>query len=1053
MLPLTSRILNCLAAGLLALGLQTKLCAVPFIAELMASNSSTIADQDGGYSSWVEIYNPDTTSDTLTGWYLTNSATSPTKWKFPVLTLPPGARVIIFCSAKNYVDATQPLATNFQLSSGGGYIGLVQSDAATVASSLVYPAQYPDISYGVSQPTAAGEQQQVGYFANATPGTANGNYTNILLADQVTISAAAGLFTGTKTVNLSGGSGTEHIRYILISPSANGDASTVPTASSPLYTSAISISTSQLLRAAVFSADDTQRGLPTTAMYIAVDNSTSNRVDTFSSILPLVVFDDNGRGPLPNNRVFYPAWLGAFTPAAKGTAAVTQTPDFFTPTTMKVHGFSSATWPKQSYESALANDLGANAPRSFFSMSSDKSWDNISCWSIDLTYIHNSFVYSLARGMGYWAPQTRLAEMFIHSQGGPLDYTSYAGITNMSERIKVEANRVNIYSIQPSDVTAPNVTGGYVLKFDHPEDTVNYYNFTTTRGTLVMVENPGKTSMVKAQSDYISGYVQQMENAMAADQANGYTTRNYLNYLDRASWVDYHLLNVFTKNDDAFIFSEYFNKDVNGLLKAGPVWDYDRALGGADGRDLDPTQWNPVNVGDYWNISWWTYVTHDPDFMQAWVDRWQSLRQSLFSTSNLLAQIDGFAAQIGPAAAARDEARWPANTSRFAGGYAGEVANMKSWVSTRAQWIDAQFVAAPNMVATASTFALTPAAGTKIAYTTDGSDPRLSGGAISPLATLTSNPVSLTTAQSFTARSYNIAMLKSYPGSPWSSPITEISSTTGLTGQIADVSCRTLVGTGANILIAGFVITGPAGVPKEVLIRGVGPGIAQFGVTGVLAQPVLSVWDKNGNMISSNTGWGNNANAAVLAAITPAVGTFSLGNGSADSALLVSLTPDAYTVHVSGVAQSTGNALVEIYQVAQNGAAIVDVSSRALVNAASGPLITGFVTVGGTSQMLVRGDGPGLLKYGVTSVLAQPVLQVFDANGKLIASNTGWGTNSNTAQIAAAAASVGAFPLADNSADSALLLTLPAGAYTVQVSGAAGSSGDTLAECYLVPAH
>ena len=177
--------------------------ATPIISELMASNDSTIADQDGDYADWLELYNPDSTADNLQGWYLTNKASSLKKWAIPAVTLQPGAYLVVFCSQKNYTDPSQPLATSFNLSASGGYVGLVEADGKTVASSYTYPVQYPDVSYGVSQPTSASEQPQTGYFQKATPGAANGNYTNILLSDAVTIGTPPGIFTGTASVTLS----------------------------------------------------------------------------------------------------------------------------------------------------------------------------------------------------------------------------------------------------------------------------------------------------------------------------------------------------------------------------------------------------------------------------------------------------------------------------------------------------------------------------------------------------------------------------------------------------------------------------------------------------------------------------------------------------------------------------------------------------------------------------------------------------------------------------------------------------------------------------------
>lgn len=1017
--------------------------ATPMISEFMASNQTTIADQDGDYTDWLELFNPGPSPANLSGWYLTNKATKPTKWRIPAVTLPAGGYIVIFCSEKNYTDPTQPLATSFNLSASGGYVALVEADGKTVASSYSYLAQYPDVSYGVSQPTSSTEQPQTGYFQLATPGSANGSHNNVLLADTVTLSTPPGIFVGSTSVTLSGASSGEHIRYVLASGSSAGDQVDPPTASSPLYNSAMTISSTTLVRTAVFSSDDTQRGLPATAMYIQLDNSTSNRLDTFSSSLPLVLFDDNGFGLLPDNGVYYPAWMGAFSLGSSGSATLTQTPDFFTPDTVKLHGASSAGFLKQSYDIDLADTLGRDVDEPLLGMDSSKDWDSIGPWYFDRTFIHNAFVYSLANGMGHWAPRTQLAEMFIHSGGGILDYTSYGGVTLLMDRIKVDPDRVNIYSLNTDDITAPNVTGGYILRIDHPQ--TDLYSFTTLAGNTVMLDAPKLDVIVQPQIAYIRGYVQQMEGAMYTDLDDGWTTRSYLNYIDRTSWVDYHILNVFVENVDAFVLSEYFSKDVNGLVVAGPVWDYDRSMGSADGRDANPLKWSPTNDYSDWTVGWWGVIAQDPDFMQAWVDRWQFLRGNLFATSNLTGLVNSLAGQVGAPAAARDVARFPDDASRFPGGWSGEIANMTSWLSARAQWIDQQFVAPPSVQLAGASRILTPTAGSEIAYTQDGTDPRLSGGSLSPSAQLTAVPVTLAAGHAYGARSYKASMAGVFPGSPWSSPV-------GISDRLVNVSGRSVAGSGSNVLIEGFVVTGPVNSQERVLLRADGPSLGQFGFSGsLLAQPALSLYDSSGNLMATNTAWGTAPNAPAIANAAASVGAFPFVSGSGDSAILINLAPGAYTMQISGVSQSTGVTLGEVYEVGSSGTAVVNLSSRGQV-ASGGSLINGLV-VSGTApqQVLVRGDGPALAAFGVTNALSAPVLQLYDSGGNLVASNTGWSTNSNSAQIAAAAANVGAFALASGSADSALLVTLQPGDYTVVINGASGAAGVALAETYIVP--
>lgn len=282
-------------------------------------------------------------------------------------------------------------------------------------------------------------------------------------------------------------------------------------------------------------------------------------------------------------------------------------------------------------------------------------------------------------------------------------------------------------------------------------------------------------------------------------------------------------------------------------------------------------------------------------------------------------------------------------------------------------------------------------------------------------------------------------------------PDVPLSSAAG-TSRLVNISTRAQVGTGANILIPGFVISGSG--TETLLIRADGPGLAQFGVSGVLAQPSLRITNQStGNTIASNTGWGTDANAAQIASVDSQVGAFALASGSADCAVIVNLPAGAYTVQVSGVNNTTGVALAEVYEVSSSGTRLINISTRAQVGTGGSIIIAGFVVSGsGTEQLLVRGDGPSLTQFGVTGALAQPSLSVINqGSGGTIASNTGWSTNTNPSQVVSIGTTVGAFSLAAGSADSAVVINVPAGAYTAQVAGVNSTTGVALVEAYEAP--
>ena len=268
------------------------------------------------------------------------------------------------------------------------------------------------------------------------------------------------------------------------------------------------------------------------------------------------------------------------------------------------------------------------------------------------------------------------------------------------------------------------------------------------------------------------------------------------------------------------------------------------------------------------------------------------------------------------------------------------------------------------------------------------------------------------------------------------------------TTRLVNLSVRATAGTGADALIVGFVTSGSD--PMQLLIRGIGPGLTTFDVADVLAEPQLDLYDSQGTLLATNAGWGGNPD---LVAAFAQVGAFALATSSADSALLLPEPSGSYTAQVTGLGGTNGTALAEIYDADAGTPAqhLLNLSARGQVGTGSSILIGGFVVSGNSPEtVLVRGVGPGLAAFGLTGILAQPQIQVIDSSGNVVASNAGWG---GAADLAAAFAQVGAFALAADSADAALLATLPPGSYTAQLSGIGGTTGLGLLEIYEVRLH
>jgi len=284
--------------------------------------------------------------------------------------------------------------------------------------------------------------------------------------------------------------------------------------------------------------------------------------------------------------------------------------------------------------------------------------------------------------------------------------------------------------------------------------------------------------------------------------------------------------------------------------------------------------------------------------------------------------------------------------------------------------------------------------------------------------------------------------------------------------RLSSLSTRAQVGTDANQLFTGFVV-GP-GPSRQVLIRAAGPTLspAPFGLgSAVLADPVLTLF-KDGAEIARNDNWGTplGTATAVTAATFSSLGAFPFASAaSRDAALIVTLPPGAYSATVGGVGNTSGIAIIELYEIGATPSSnrLTSLSARAQVGTGAAVTIPGInISAGaGTRRLLIRAAGPALTALGVPGVLADPTLAVTNPGNTITyAANNEWGTPTgpnpaSAATLAEAIANYTGYPFATGSRDSAVLVELAPGAYTVQVSGVGNTTGVSLVEVYdLTPA-
>lgn len=241
-------------------------------------------------------------------------------------------------------------------------------------------------------------------------------------------------------------------------------------------------------------------------------------------------------------------------------------------------------------------------------------------------------------------------------------------------------------------------------------------------------------------------------------------------------------------------------------------------------------------------------------------------------------------------------------------------------------------------------------------------------------------------------------------------------------------------------MIGGFIITGDDA--KRVMIRGLGPSLANFGVPNVVNDPLLRLFGPNGSVIAINDNWQDTQQPEVDATGIPPTDL-------RESAIVATLVPATYTASLAEMTNASGVGLVELYDLNSGATAkLANISTRGSVQTADNVMIGGF-SLGGSStnptKLVVRAIGPSLTQFGINNALSNPTLELFDNNGQRVAFNDNWMDDSNQAS------ELQALKIApSHGAESAVVTTLAPGLYTAVVAGQGGGTGIGLIEVYAI---
>lgn len=378
--------------------------------------------------------------------------------------------------------------------------------------------------------------------------------------------------------------------------------------------------------------------------------------------------------------------------------------DSRTPTLMTQVGFQGRgnfTWslPKQGYAFELQDARSEAVDQALLGLPAGSDFALYACYT-DKTCLRNALVFALGQRLGRWSPRTRYVELVIDDQ--------YRGLYMVWERIRRDDARLVLE--KPATASADgDLSGGYVIRVEGPgkgttvEAGVTYpRDFTTSSGRIYTYHYPDAQKISEEQALYIRDQLQALEDALAGDPVP------HEAWVDLPSWADRGIVEELTNNWDGYVHSVYMVKRPaanGGKFEMGPLWDFDLAFanGNVNGYNCRTDTWAYQNVRPAPDDipPYWLALYAEPDFQRAWKCRYRELRGGALDLATLDAQIDAWI-HFTEQARARDQALWQTIGQQIfpncdsAPDYAGEVADLRSFIQARLAWLDARAAEMPG---------------------------------------------------------------------------------------------------------------------------------------------------------------------------------------------------------------------------------------------------------------------------------------------------------------------------------------------------------------------
>jgi hypothetical protein len=431
---------------------------------------------------------------------------------------------------------------------------------------------------------------------------------------------------------------------------------------------------------------------------LTIVNHSSGQVSFTSSNLPIIVINTNGQ-TIPDEPKITADMGIIYNGEGKRNNLTDQFNIYNGKIGIEKRGHSSQMFDKKQYGIELRNNNGNDIKVSILGMPEESDWV-LNASYIDRSLLRNVLAYKLSNDLGRYASRTRYCELVLNGE--------YRGIYIIQEKIKRDKNRVDIKKINKTDNSGDALTGGYIIKIDRVDPGDKYWTSpypavlgSTKSPITYIIEYPKASDITAEQFIYIQNYVTEFEKIMRSafyrDPFAG-----YYNYIDIDAFVDYYLINEFSKNTDAYRLSAfmYKNKDSEkGKLVMGPAWDFDISFGLADYDDgFSPSGWQALkHYEGLWNAPFWTTnLMIDPVFKNKLAKRWHELKNNILSTSVINNFIDENVSYLSEAQQ-RNFTKWNdlfnplvytwPNKNKFSN-YLDEINYLKNWISQRSAWLD-----------------------------------------------------------------------------------------------------------------------------------------------------------------------------------------------------------------------------------------------------------------------------------------------------------------------------------------------------------------------------